>query len=390
MVLEDLDSLGPNGDFSNPPDHLGPPRYDASQLPQPIPIIGPLMGFTSEAIRLNVESTFSVAESKLHRRMTPEECQAMATHIHELEQGRSSFAAIGGVMGMWNWYKTIPTNRYPFYQPKPESITPNKFLFIKGPMAPYFRHSWRLLLYSVVGQQLGLLVSQFVVRPQAVRKSANDPRLLQFRQDLRAANGIDMRSGGRGVHGGQNTRQSHEMERTGMAPSRVGGGRPSSSTVEDDMSPTSGNDPWPSALSSSMSDYGSYPDSAQGRSQQSPSSIYSARSWPKSRNRADDDDASPTGGLFQDEVENQPKATESAWERLRRGGGPLPSQRVVPPRPEPGRKEQNEDSTLVDSFTFSESDEERRIARERAQREFDARIERERQGKDFSDDQRRW
>ena len=113
-----------------------------------------------------------------------------------------------------------------------------------------------------------------------------------------------------------------------------------------------------------------------------------------------DDDASPTGGLFQDEVNNpqsqpqsQARPGESSWDRLRRGGGSAPLQK--PPqqqsrRAEPDRREQRDGSTLGDSYTFIEGDEERARERERAQQEFDARLERERQGRDFSDETKKW
>jgi hypothetical protein len=42
-----------------------------------------------------------------------------------------------------------------------------------------------------------------------------------------------------------------------------------------------------------------------------------------------------------------------------------------------------------DSYSFSNSDEERQLAKTEAQKEFDARIERERQGRDFDDRGRR-
>jgi hypothetical protein len=121
------------------------------------------------------------------------------------------------------------------------------------------------------------------------------------------------------------------------------------------------------------------------------------RAPPASSSPFDDDDASPTGGMFQDEVnsnsaQQQSRPGESTWDRLRRGAPAPQQQRAQPPRrPEPERREQREGSTLGDSYTFVEGDEERKMARERAQQEFDERIERERQGRDFtSDENKKW
>jgi hypothetical protein len=57
------------------------------------------------------------------------------------------------------------------------------------------------------------------------------------------------------------------------------------------------------------------------------------------------------------------------------------------------QKEQREGATTGDSFAFSKTEEERTYAKEEAQKEFDARVERERRGGDFSKgggDQKRW
>jgi hypothetical protein len=43
-----------------------------------------------------------------------------------------------------------------------------------------------------------------------------------------------------------------------------------------------------------------------------------------------------------------------------------------------------------DSFAFSTTEEDRQLARAEAQKKFDARVERERQGKDFNDSGRKW
>ncbi len=94
----------------------------------------------------------------------------------------------------------------------------------------------------------------------------------------------------------------------------------------------------------------------------------------------------------------------SAWDRLRRGEKPAPvpqksggkhptKQSAWSRQQDETQREQKEGSTMGDSFAFSKSEEERNYAKEEAQKEFDARVERERRGGDFSQgggDQRRW
>lgn len=56
------------------------------------------------------------------------------------------------------------------------------------------------------------------------------------------------------------------------------------------------------------------------------------------------------------------------------------------------QREQREGATTGDAYSFSNSEAERAEAKAQAQREFDEKLDRERQGKDFSDDSgnRRW
>ena len=55
------------------------------------------------------------------------------------------------------------------------------------------------------------------------------------------------------------------------------------------------------------------------------------------------------------------------------------------------QREQQEGSTLGDSFAFSRTEEERSYAKDEAQKQFDERVERERRGEDFgAKGSRRW
>ena len=108
------------------------------------------------------------------------------------------------------------------------------------------------------------------------------------------------------------------------------------------------------------------------------------------------DDASPTGGtgavgnddkgangsvwerIRQDATSGPPSSPSPAGEkRIQRGGFPQPQ-----PRPQQGKKEE-------DGFAFSSSEEEKAYAKDEAQKDFDARVEKEREGGDF-DGGRKW
>lgn len=106
-----------------------------------------------------------------------------------------------------------------------------------------------------------------------------------------------------------------------------------------------------------------------------------------------DDDASPTGGasiLGGDDSEQ----SGSAWERIRQNsasGSPSePSSAGGKRGQRPGAFQQSQRPSRQqkregdDSFAYSSSEEEKNYAREEAQKDFDARMERERAGGDFS------
>ena len=359
------------------------------------------MGFSDQAVRMKTEITLKFAERKLGRELYSNEAQALAFHIYQLEQTKSYFAATGAAAGTYRAYATMATNRYPFYQPRAESINPTRFGFVKGPMAPLARHAWRFSLYLLVAGQMGSIIGQMIAQPLAAVNTSKDPKLEQFGNELKAANAVEQSktaAQGRQIQERKKEFERQTRDRNGMGPSPQGAWgkqQPPARPSEDDMSPTAGNEAWgtqPSA-SGSWDSFSSQADQSTPQQSQGPPS----RAPPTSSSPFDDD-ASPTGGMFQDEVSNgsaqqQSRPGESTWDRLRRGAAPTPGQRPPqqPPRQEPERREQREGSTLGDSFTFVEGEEERKQSRERAQREFDERLERERQGRDFSEDQsKRW
>lgn len=175
MVLQDIESQAADS-FTEPPnpsdsDPYASPsssrpasgeRFDASNMPSPIPVLGPLIGFSSRALRFKAETTLSFAEKKLGRTLQPEEAQALAFHIYKLEKSKSYYAAAGAAGGAYRWYATMATYQYPFYKPKLESIDANKFGPIKGPAANAARQTWRFGLYALVAGQMGNIIGQLV------------------------------------------------------------------------------------------------------------------------------------------------------------------------------------------------------------------------------------
>ncbi|KAF2018614.1 hypothetical protein BU24DRAFT_418132 [Aaosphaeria arxii CBS 175.79] len=394
MVLQDIGDPPQDNSDDSYSQYASPSgrRFDSSQLPRPIPLIAPLVGSSETVVRIKTEQTIKFAEQKVHRSLTQPEAQALAFHLYQLEKNKSYFAVAGVAAGSYRWYTTMADFRYPFYKPKPESIDPNKFLFIRGPNAQYARQAWRFAAFAFVAGQIGKLLGVVLAQPLAAQATAADPALAQFSTDLKAALSIDHQKD-RDFASHRKAEWEERIRRNAgaSAPARKVESN-TNSQYGDDMSPTSGDDAW--GTTSGSDHYSDSGFSSSSTSQATTSNQQAARpqptnSWSRQRNRRDhdDDDASPTGGLFQDEVQDQSRPGESAWDRLRRGAGPAAEPR--PKRPEPTRREQREGSSLGGSFTFAETDDERRYAQEKAQREFDQRIEQERQGKSF-DEERRW
>lgn len=406
MVLEDVEKSAPESFGDDPQPSSNDPyatpstsinsgqRFDASTLPQPLPILGTFMGFSERAVRFKTETTLKFAERKVGRQLNPEEAQALAFHIYKLEQTKSYSAALGAAAGTWQWYRTWDKMKYPFYQPKVEDIDKNKFGPITGPRAQFARHAWRFTLYVLVAGQMGSIIGQLIAQPLAAVNTSNDPKLEQFGVELKAsshAEGKKNEQMGREI--GDRRRQFEEQvkNRSGGGPSpQASWGKQPKTQRDDDMSPTAGNETWESNAAS-WETFSTETPQTKPRTQQRQPAQTSSLPF---------DDDSPTGGLFQDEVNNpQPQSQTSggsAWDRLRRGDTPVPIHSPRHPdnhtqRALPERREQREASTLGDSYSFVEGDEERNRERERAQREFDARIESERQGRDFnSDEGKKW
>jgi hypothetical protein len=100
------------------------------------------------------------------------------------------------------------------------------------------------------------------------------------------------------------------------------------------------------------------------------------------------DDMSPTS-----ENHESSSPQESAWDRIRRESASEQQQSSSVPRYNANQRQfERQGVSPGDSFTFSATDEDKQLAKQEAQKDFDARVERERQGDDFEESSRgkRW
>jgi hypothetical protein len=80
-----------------------------------------------------------------------------------------------------------------------------------------------------------------------------------------------------------------------------------------------------------------------------------------------------------------PYPQESAWDRIRRKSASGQPQTSAPGISVNRKQTERQGAMVGDSFAFSSTDEERQLAKEEAQKDFDARVERERQGRNFEE-----
>ncbi|KAM0129576.1 hypothetical protein ACHAO1_008435 [Botrytis cinerea] len=417
MVLENSSSKEANGSFDSVPTSDSDPyassergqgqaagiqtyRIDGSKLPRPLPLFGPLFGFNdaflTKIINARIQNTSKITQRPLRQ----EEIDALAFHTAKILR-INSFAPVAGLSaGIYRAVQTAPTFRFPFYQPNLEvfnsSVFPHaKMPYIKGPPALIAWHAFRGLCYAYIGTTVSkLLFGGYAASVGAVGQMG-DTRL----KDVVKATSEEV------ARQQKNLPSPAGIPRPPMKP---GQGQPQPQTRNtqgyDDASPT-GDAQW------------SEEDNAPGSAQTTPQAFPQTKSWPQRKpvpaqapaqeeEKPFDlfDDASPTNGQGMDTEPTTPqysRQTGSAWDRIRRGEKPTSNSTTTssqPPRSgwatvqNKTPKASSDGTSSADSFAFSKTEEERNLAQVEAQKEFDARVEKERRGGDFSSggDQKRW
>jgi hypothetical protein len=350
----------------------------------PMPIFGTMFGYNEKIYAQVLGTRIAAAHNTLKRRVTPEELKALSEHTGKQISILSYGSPIGIAAGSYRAYSTASTFRFPFYQPNPEKFNATTFptpknAILKGSRATIMWHILRSNAYVFIGKTVAnLFFGSYAASVTAVGE-LSDPRLKELTKAMR----------------------EHASERSGrQLPSPAGIPRPpmrpgqypqqSQTPAQDNASPTGG-----------MANY-EEPATAQGWPQEQTRANPQMERWksqPQQEEKPFDmfgDDASPTGGQgMQSDMSSSSQSTGSAWEKIRRGQKPEPKQNTSgwSRLQNNTQKEQREGSTMGDSFTFSKTEEERSLAQMEAQKEFDARVEKERRGGDFSGgsgDQRRW
>ncbi len=333
-------------------------RIDISNYPQPIPIFGPLVGHNKSRLEGLVNRGLQGSSVLLKRPPTQEEANALAYYICRGERSISYGKALGFGFGTYLWYKGKQTFRFPFFTPDRGWFNPYKLGPLKGQLAAAIWQSIRFNVYVLGCFALGGLVARSSSSANFAFAIHRDERMKEIRMAMLE---FAQRQGSRLPTEPRQTNQPRSAAKT--------------KNWDDDMSPQAAN-------YSSQKDTGVLSDRQSSRWDATDSSESSF----------DVDKVSPQ--YFDDSSPSTKPASEpsrsrgSAWDQLRRQAVEGKSQS---PRPASNRRAaEREQRDIGDSFAFSTAEEDRQLARAEAQKQFDARVERERQAKDFNDSGRKW
>ncbi|KAH9206873.1 hypothetical protein DL95DRAFT_396568 [Leptodontidium sp. 2 PMI_412] len=369
-------------------------KVDTSKLPKPLPFVGALVGYTDELMSKALTAKIANGSQILHRPLSQEEVDAFAYWTAKQVSILSYGVPIGIGGGLWRCYTTADTFRMPFYKPNLETFNsqafPPKLAILKGNNAFYAWHAVRMALYGGLGHMLGQLFFGSYSMTVATVGELGDKRLKPFIDAVKA----------------QAAKQRGSLPNTSGQPGigqQQGAGV--QSRQQDDAIPGS----MPTGEQSPDPSWGSMSENKQPAAQ--------PKRWPQSRpvpapastpvEESSDqpfgifDDASPTGGQgVQADIRAAPVVSQggSAWDRIRRGE----QSNTQASSPNTGAQQtsnrnawsrvQRDGSATNDGYSYTKT-EDGDLSKREAQKDFDARVERERRGGDFvkgNGDQKRW
>lgn len=364
-------------------------HIDRTNFPKPMPIFGPLFGFNDKRFSMFLQTRVANARQILDRPPTQDEVTALAYYTAKYMSVISWGGPLGMAGGLWRCYGTRDTFRFPFFLPNPEKFQAQAFPTARMPVLRgiWAITAWYLVrggAYGTMGNIIGQLFFASYATSVTVVGELSDPRLKQFHEAIKKRGGEAAEKRQRTLPG-----MPQQGQMRGSQPQAQQG------EMQDDGSPTGGMygqadmTPPPGTYETAQQPSPPRRQFPQQRPVPTPAPVENSETSPFDII----DDASPTGGQGMYGNTTPAQTQGSAWERLRRGEKPAPNPSRTTGSANSGsraqqqmqtQREQREGATLGDSYTFSKSDEERSYAKDEAQKEFDARIERERRGGDFN------
>ena len=406
MVLDASSTSDAYDAFPDSPDPYGSDslsststlHIDRSQLPKPFPIVGPLFGFKESKLAELAAQRLQYYSQVLGRSATQKESEAIMFHSYRSMSIQSYGNPMVFGFGLYRAYKTRDNYRFPFYGPlkteggwwNGDRIRIMGTDILGGPLARYGIHFFRGSVYGLFALTFGGLFVTSYATTIAVVGELRDPRLKELQR-------IKME---------QRKQQTGDLEAMKQSKDPMGQGNTSAGDLwkrhregigaQDDASPSAGSEYYGEDTERIGGTNTGILSDAQMRTQEARQQVSPSESPTENRAstfKLDKVERQPIG--FGDDFDDASSTSQksapikqgsNAWDRIRRQ-----AQRPSSGTDQGGRgwdsirKEQQAGSTAGDSFTFSSADQERQLAQDEAQREFDARVERERQGGSFNE-----
>lgn len=385
----DYDPYGSNtGGQSQTPQSSQSLRIDLAKAYRPFPILGPLTGFTNAHIVKLASGIARNAPGVLQRPITQDELDGTVAAVSRYQQVHSWVYCNALIIGGFRAANTKPEMKFPgqnWLEKKNirfvldfEKLGP-----LKGPAARVgwnaIRTSIWLAWWGLPAYILGGLFGQMAM----IQIQLNDPRLKQMSKDMQ-------------TDGAKRRVEEYQKRKTsGLPPQTVQQER----TDMDDMSPQAMETPVSLDRGQDVRTSGMEQYMRSSPKEPAPQSSTGSRQMGDERDRFQAQpepsqspfDAGPQqgsspsgeGGSAWDRVRNSAGQRESAWDRVRRQGSSADNSSSSGSWS--SRSETGNNVPLTDSFMFDQRDEDKQLARAEAQKDFNARIERERQGQDFTD-----
>lgn len=416
MVLEattdpsassDFTSDVPPSDFPSADSDVSPNQLqatynlDISTLPRANFISASLLGRNEARLRQLIAGNVSAAAQRMHRMPTQDEFNALSYHTAKGQAIASYGAPTGILAGAYRSYATRESYKFPFMKAtegfNPQVVVLGGRTWLTGDRARVFWHALRFTAYGIGGGWFaGMCLTAYAASVMAVGE-LTDPRLKALQEAVRREakaymEGKDMRQGKKVDNTGQGDTSAGELwkrHRTSIG---------ANNTPGDDASPSAGQQETEFAHSMAVEEklYGDATGTGEmvgagGGQARDVASASPTRqtAWSRAVGRARtnptnpepdpvdvfpdnyDDKAFPTAMDASSTASADPASGGNAWDRIRREAGATDSSL----RSRRGRNSSQPMSPREDTAGADD--------RERAQREFDTQLERERQGGSF-------
>ncbi|KAI9728047.1 MAG: hypothetical protein M1834_007861 [Cirrosporium novae-zelandiae] len=360
MVLEDIYSDDPSWSDTdtntNPDDPRSLQAYGltpevVNKLAQPMPIVGPLFGYSRSRLERLLSKNLQLSSKVLGRFPTQAETEALAKHISNCYSTSSTGRPVGLALGIWLCYNTASTYRFPFFTPPAQKFSPEVFPspekpWIRGPQVRYLWHFLRGTMYGGLGLYIGGLLVKSYAAAHLGLEIGKDERLKEFQQGL--SQKVIQKTQER-------RRQMEEMQarRRQMEQMKGNPPQPQGQQRQPDNVQRSGNNSWDDDASPTAGGNDDFlpPDSS---APMIPSSPYSRSQQPQQQPQPQPSSQYPspqTQGQSQPQPQPQQRPPISSWDVVRAramGRGPFP------PSPSSSSSQNND----FDSFSFGSDENE--------------------------------